>query len=78
MNRKLGIDGAEMSVIATTPNGEMKAACWGQTSATLRPLPTREKIAETIYVVLNSKYGDFNVPDDAADAVLALLKGQDA
>ena len=39
---KLWIDGAEMSVIATTPNGEMKAVCWGQTSATPRPLPTRD------------------------------------
>lgn len=43
-----------------------------------RPLPTRDEIAESIYDVLSSKYGDFNYPTDAADAVLALLKGQDA
>ena len=82
MNRKLWIDGAEMSVIATTPNGEMKAACWGQTSATAHPLPTRDEIAEAIADGWNS-VTTLNVtaqsigPSAATDAVLALLKGQD-
>ena len=44
---------------------------------TARTLPTRDEIAEVIYDVLSSKYGDFNYPTDAADAVLSLLKGQD-
>ena len=42
-----------------------------------RSLPTRDEIAEAIYDVLNSQYGDFCYPTDAADAVLELLKGQD-
>ena len=96
MNRKLCIDGAEMAVIATTRNGEMIAACWGQTSATARPLPTRDEIA----MVIAARHWDRDSGDvegwhdltlnereavaenyltwDSADAVLALLKGQDA
>ena len=35
-----------------------------------------DEIARAIYDVLSSQYGDFNTPYDAADAVLALLKGQ--
>ena len=42
-----------------------------------RPLPTREEIARAIYDALSGQYGDFRTPTDAADAVLALLKGQD-
>lgn len=42
-----------------------------------RPLPTREQIADTIYDALSGQYGDFGMPTDAADAVLALMKGQD-
>ncbi|MBM9432355.1 hypothetical protein [Flaviflexus equikiangi] len=42
-----------------------------------RTPPSREQIAMAIYEVLDSQYGDFCIPDDAADAVLALMKGQD-
>ena len=41
-----------------------------------RPLPTRDEIARAIYDALSGKYGDFNMPHDAADAVLSLLKGE--
>ena len=56
--------------------GLEEARAWARKIAT-DLLPTRDEIAEAIYNVLNSKYGDFNYPTDAADAVLALLKGQD-
>ena len=91
MNRKLWIDGAEMSVIATTRNGEMIAVCWGQTSATARPLPSREAVARTLdrtgafCGACSNEPGDFyddcadcrRVLGRYADAVIALLKGQD-
>ena len=82
MTRKLWIDGAEMAVIATTPNGEMKAACWGQTSATARPLPTRDEIAEELsgWPIGVGYYQTRVAIDEArdmADAVLALLKGKE-
>ena len=31
----------------------------------------RDELAQIIYDTLNSQYGDFNMPDDAADAILA-------
>ena len=31
----------------------------------------RDELAQIIYGTLNSQYGDFNMPDDAADAILA-------
>lgn len=34
--------------------------------------PTVKQIADTIYSVLNRQYGDFNWPDDAAEAVASL------
>ena len=80
MNRKLGIDGAEMAVIATTRDGEMIAVCWGQTSATARPLPIREEIAEVIEVEILDFFDCPGIHLDlpfTADAVLDLLKGQD-
>ena len=43
-----------------------------------RSLPTRDEIADAIYDALSGQYGDFCIPYDAADAVLALLKGQEA
>ena len=78
MNHKIWIDTRGLPVITTTRNGENNAVYWGWTPATARPLPTRDEIAEAIYDVLSSQYGDFCVPTDAADAVLALLKGQEA
>lgn len=83
MNHKLWIDGAEMSVFATTRNGEMTASCWGQTSATARPLPTRDQIAGELsgWPIGNGYYATIVSIDEArdmADAVLALLKGKDA
>ena len=78
MNRKLWLDKRGVPVITTTRNGEKNAVYWGWTPATAHALPTRDQIARAIYDVLSSQYGDFNVPHDAADAVLALLKGQDA
>ena len=81
MNRKLWIDGAEMSVIATTRNGE-KAVCWGQTSATARPLPPRDEIADELSGwPIGAGYYQTQIgideARDMADAVLNLLKGQD-
>ena len=57
---------------------EARADALADAGLPARPLPTRDEIAMAMYDVLSSQYGDFNVPHDAADAVLALLKGQDA
>ena len=31
----------------------------------------RDQLAQIIYDTLNGQYGDFNMPDDAADAIIA-------
>ena len=31
----------------------------------------RDQLAQIIYDTLNGQYGDFNMPDDAAEAILA-------
>ena len=31
----------------------------------------RDQLAQIIYDTLNGKYGDFTMPDDAADAIIA-------
>lgn len=31
----------------------------------------REKLAQIIYDTLNGQYGDFNMPDDAAEAIIS-------
>ena len=40
-------------------------------------LPTRDEIADAIYDVFTTQYGDVTAFDNAADAVLALLEGRD-
>lgn len=47
----------------------------GEHAAHARPLPTRDEIARAIYDALSGQYGDFNMPHDAADAVLKMLEG---
>ena len=55
---------------------QVKAEAWEEGKrATARPLPTREEIADVI--LAESLFGS-RTPIAAADAVLALLKGQDA
>lgn len=36
--------------------------------------PSLKQVTQTIYDVLNHQYGDFNWPDDAAEAVQALYR----
>ena len=34
-------------------------------------MTTRDQLAQIIYDTLNGQYGDFNMPDDAADKIIA-------
>ena len=55
---------------------QVKAEAWEEGKrATARPLPTREEIADVI--LAESLFGS-RTPIAAADAVLALLKGQES